>query len=197
MGVLLEIYLWIIPQWSLLVRSPQVNFTCKTHKCGSHITFPSKTLKMSQSSPNSSKKSIANDKYLEHVFEKFPRYHIFEVSTLRTIILRTSMIHDIWKFFPKHILKYLSFLEDPNKNQVPIWTLPEWACNFHLGNLPKLIVLYKHGVIGEWNLVSGCYTLTLRTYIRWVCYVLSIGVLSVRLCYVLSVRFFFWKIFWF
>ena len=27
------------------------------------------------------------------------------------------MIHDIWEIFPKHVLKYLSFLEDPNKNQ--------------------------------------------------------------------------------
>ena len=33
------------------------------------------------------KNYIANDKYLEHVFEKFPRYHIFEVSTLRTLYL--------------------------------------------------------------------------------------------------------------
>ena len=133
---------------------------------------------------------IANDKYLEHVFEKFPRYHIFEVSTLRTLYLE-----HLWFMISGNVSKtwisiWCLFLEDPNKNQVPIWTLPEWACNFHLGNLPKLIVLYKHGVIGEWNLVSGCYTLTLRTYIRCLYDVLSIGVLSVRVCYVLSVRFF-------
>ena len=42
---------------------------------------------------------IVVDKYLEHVLEKFPRYHIFEVSTLRTLYLEHLWFMISGKFF--------------------------------------------------------------------------------------------------